>query len=190
MNTAGAASATHPIRIARAGDAAAMQAIYAQFVRDTAVSLETEVPSVAEMQDRISSTLATLPWLVALDDAGHVGGYVYASRFAERPGYRWTVTVSAYLRADQRGRGLGRRLYDDLLARLAALGYAQACAIITLPNTASVALHETMGFTPVGVFRNAGHKQGGWHDVGWWQRALQPTPLPAQAPEPKPFNGG
>jgi len=173
------------IRTATPDDAAAVQAIYAPIVRDTAISFETEPPTVDEMRRRIAATLAQYPWLVALDEAGAVCGYVYASRYAERHAYRWSVTVTAYVRADQRGRGVGRNLYGELLRQLTELGYCQAYAGITLPNDASVALHEAVGFERVGIFRNAGHKLGRWHDVGWWQRALQ---RPDPPPEPRPFS--
>jgi len=173
------------IRTATAADATAVQAIYAPIVRDTSISFETEPPTVVEMGQRITATLAQFPWLVALDDEGAVCGYVYASRYAERLAYRWSATVTAYVRADQRGRGVGRALYAELLRQLTALGYCQAYAGITLPNEASVALHEAVGFVRVGVFANAGHKHGRWHDVGWWQRALQ---RPDPPPEPRPFS--
>lgn len=176
---------TITIRIATPDDAAAVLAIYTPVVLDTPVSFETAAPTVDDMRQRIAATLPQFPWLVALDEAGRVAGYVYASRYAERQAYRWSATVTAYVREDRRGRGLGRSMYAELLARLTALGYCQAYAGITLPNAASVALHEAMGFERVGVFRNAGHKLGRWHDVGWWQRTLQ---RPDPPPEPRPFS--
>lgn len=174
------------IRTATPDDAAAVQAIYAPVVRDTAISFETEPPSVDEMRERIRTTLQRFPWLVALDDAGQVCGYVYAGRYAERAAYRWSVTVTVYVRADQRGRSVGRALYLELLAQLKGLGYAMAYGGITLPNEGSVGLHEAVGFTRVGVYRNAGYKLGRWHDVGWWQCELQ---RPDPPPEPRPFGG-
>lgn len=174
------------IRTATPDDAAAVQAIYAPIVRDTPISFETDVPTVDEMRRRIAATLVQFPWLVALDEAGAVCGYVYASRYAERPAYRWSATVTAYVRADQHGRGIGRALYGELLRLLTGLGYCQAYAGITLPNAASVGLHEAVGFERVGVFGNAGHKLGRWHDVGWWQRTLQ---RPDPPPEPRAFTG-
>lgn len=173
------------IRTANPDDAAAVQAIYAPVVRDTPISFETEPPAVDEMRRRIVDTLAQFPWLVALDESDAVCAYVYAGRYAERLAYRWSVTVTAYVRADRRGRGVGRALYGELLRQLTDLGYCQAYAGITLPNDASVALHESVGFERVGVFANAGHKLGRWHDVGWWQRTLQ---RPDPPPEPRPFS--
>jgi phosphinothricin acetyltransferase len=94
------------------------------------------------------------------------------------------VTVSVYLDAAHHGRGLGRALYGELLPLLTRLGYVNAYAGVTLPNDASVGLHEAVGFTPVGVYRGVGFKHDRWHDVGWWQRALQDPP-PGAPPEPR-----
>lgn len=173
------------IRVATAADAEGVHAIYAPVVRDTPISFETEVPDVAEMRSRILKTLPLFPWLVAEDGNG-VAGYVYAGRYAERAAYRWSATVSVYVHERWRGQGLGRRLYGELLQGLTDLGYCQAFAGITLPNAGSVALHESVGFRPVGVYPNAGHKHGRWHDVGWWQKPLQ---RPDPPPEPRPFGG-
>lgn len=175
------------IRAARPHDAQAILDIYAPVVRDTAISFEVEPPSLQGMRERIASTTATHPWLVSLDDAGVVDGYVYATRHKERAAYRWSVEVTAYVRHDARGRGVGRRLYARLLAELAALGHHQAFAVIVLPNAASVALHEAVGFEPVGVCRRAGYKLGHWWDVGWWQVQVQPLDVPE---EPRTFDPG
>ncbi|HKY29125.1 MAG TPA: arsinothricin resistance N-acetyltransferase ArsN1 family B [Pyrinomonadaceae bacterium] len=159
------------IRIATAADAESVLEIYGPIVRDTAISFELVPPTVAEMQERIESTLATLPWLVAAE-AQDVVGYAYASRHRERPAYQWAVDVSVYVRADARGHGVARALYRILLGILEDLSYHTVLAGITLPNEASVAFHEAMGFRPVGIYRNVGYKLGSWHDVGWWQRPL------------------
>lgn len=174
------------LRLATTADAAAIQAIYAPVVAETPISFELEPPGVHEMAGRIERTLAAFPWIVGLDDAGRVNGYVYASRFRERPAYQWSVEVTAYVRADARGRGVGKRLYGVLLGELTALGYCEAFAGITLPNAGSVALHESCGFRPAGVYRNAGFKLGRWHDVGMWQRTLQHPDPPVP---PRRFSG-
>jgi phosphinothricin acetyltransferase len=170
------------IRTATPDDAAAVAAIYAPVVTDTAISFELEAPSVAEMRRRIGATLIALPWLVGEDAQGAVCGYVYASRFRERAAYQWTVEVTAYVRSDCRGEGVGRRLYTRLFALLAELGYVQAVAGITLPNAASVGLHEALGFEAATCYRNVGYKHGAWRDVGYWQRALQPLPATPETP--------
>ena len=169
------------IRPALAEDAVAIQAIYAPVVRDTSISFELEPPSVEDMRARIAAAPVTLPWLVGVDDAGAVDGYVYAGKHRERAAYQWSVDVTAYVREDCRGRGVGKALYARLFEILVANGYCQAFAGIALPNAASIALHESLGFERIGVYRNVGFKRGRWHDVGWWQKTLQ---LPAQPRAP------
>ena len=169
------------IRGARPDDADAIQAIYAPVVRDTAISFELEPPTVEEMRGRILSTItAHLPWLVCAEEAGAVIGYVYASKHRERAAYQWSVDVTVYVHAQHRGRGIGKALYGRLFELLIDAGYCQAFAGIALPNAESVALHESLGFSPIGVYQNVGFKHGAWRDVGWWQKELQ---LPAD-PQP------
>lgn len=169
------------VRTATSADAKAIADIYAPIVRETCISFELEPPSAEEMRTRIESTLQRLPWLVAVDGADDVKGYVYASRHRERAAYQWSVDVTAYVHTEARGRGVGKTLYQALFAELTALGYCQAFAGIALPNAASIALHESMGFEPLGVYKHVGFKLGAWRDVGWWQKALR---SPSEVPEP------
>jgi len=175
------------LRVATPDDAEAVTAIYAPIVAETAISFELEPPTIDEMRSRIAGTLQRLPWLVSLDAAGRVNGYVYASRHRERAAYQWAVDTTAYVHAAARGQGVGRRLYQALFAELVKLGYYQAFAGIALPNAASVGLHEAVGFTPLGVYRQVGYKHGQWRDVGWWQKTLQ---QPAGEPAPPRVFGG
>jgi L-amino acid N-acyltransferase YncA len=171
------------IRLATTADATAVHAIYAPIVRSTAISFELEPPAVEEMHGRIEKTLHFWPWLVG-ERQGAVLGYAYASRHRERAAYQWSVDVSVYIAADQRGQGIGRALYTALFAILRAQGYRNVCAGIALPNPASVALHEAMSMRPVGIYRHVGYKLGAWHDVGWWQGELQPPPATAEPTAP------
>jgi L-amino acid N-acyltransferase YncA len=161
------------IRLATEADAGPIAAIYAPCVRNTPVSFETVPPGPAEMAGRILTTLPRWPWLVDEQD-GAVAGYAYAGPFAQRVCYRWSATTTVYVRDDHWRHGIGRRLYAALLGLLVEQGFRSAYAGITLPNAGSVGLHQAMGFEPVGVYRDAGHKLGRWHDVAWFQRALQP----------------
>lgn len=163
------------IRDATAADAEVLLAIYRPFVADTTVSFELEPPSVDEFAQRILSAQSKWAWLVAERD-GRIAGYAYASSFRARAAYRWSVEVSAYTDPAFRAQGVGRALYERLIAILVDKGYCTAYAGITLPNEASVAFHQSLGFTAVGVFRRAGRKFGAWHDVSWWQRPLQDDP--------------
>jgi L-amino acid N-acyltransferase YncA len=163
------------IRVALPEDAKAILAIYAPMVRETAISFEVEPPTQVEMQQRIAGTLRHLPWLVC-ERQEEVLGYVYATPHRARAAYQWSADVSVYIQAQARRTGMGRALYHALFQLLILQGLCQCFAGITLPNPASVGLHEALGFQPVGVYQAVGYKLGGWHDVGWWQRALQPRP--------------
>jgi L-amino acid N-acyltransferase YncA len=167
-------------------DAAACAAIYAPHVEGSPVSFEERAPDPAELAARIRRVSATHPWLVAELD-GEVVGYAYACPHQERPAYRWAADVSVYVAAERTGRGIGRRLYTELFERLRRQRFRLACAGITLPNAASVALHESLGFAPVGVSSGIGWKQGAWRDVGWWQLELAPA---GEGPPPEPLPPG
>ncbi len=155
-----------------AADAAACVAIYGFYVAETVASFEEEPPGAEAMRERIERTSATHPWLVAEGPQGRVVGYAYGSQHRERASYRWACDVAVYVEGEQRGRGVGRALYAALLPLLREQRFHVACAGITLPNDASVQLHESFGFTPVGVYREIGWKAGAWRDVGWWQLRL------------------
>jgi L-amino acid N-acyltransferase YncA len=160
------------IRLACEADAAAVQAIYAPYVRDTAISFETDPPPVEEMGRRIRSILEHAPWLVCERD-GETAGYAYAGRFHARAAYRWTVEVTVYVDRARRRAGTGRALYTALLDVLRLQGFRVAVGIIALPNPASVGLHEQLGFERGGLLPAIGFKHGSWHDVGWWRLELQ-----------------
>jgi len=173
----------HSIRLATAADAEQMQAIYAPYCF-TPISFEAAPPTVDEMRGRIEKTMEHYPWVV-LDDAGEILGYAYATRHRERSAYRWSVDATVYVRQGKHRRGLGRALYISLLAVLPLQGYVNAYAGVTLPNPASVGLHQAVGFEPVGVYKHVGFKLGIWHDVAWFVRALQVPP--GEPSEPKPL---
>lgn len=162
------------LRPATGADAAAIAAVYRPYVEGSTVSFEQVAPDAGEIARRMAAE-PRLPWLVAERD-GTVVGYCYGSRHRARAAYRWSVECSVYLAPSETGRGTGRALYEALLPTLADLGYVTALAGIALPNDASVRLHERVGFRPLGVFRRVGFKAGAWHDVGWWERALQDPP--------------
>jgi L-amino acid N-acyltransferase YncA len=169
------------IRLATADDGEAVAAIYRPVVAGTAISFETTVPDRREMARRIEETLRSYPWLVC-DVDGRTAGYAYASRHRVRGAYQWSVDTSVYIAEDHRRRHIGRGLYTSLFAILAAQGYFNAFAGIALPNPASVALHESMGFDPIGVYRRVGFKLDRWHDVGWWQLSLKQHEASPSAP--------
>lgn len=172
-----------------ARDGAGCAAIYAPFVQETVVSFEERVPTAAELAARIERIERTHPWIVAEHEArvaqheGRLAGFAYGCPHRERAAYRWAAEVTVYVDPAFQRRGVGRGLYRVLLQLLRDQGLWVACAGITLPNDASVALHESLGFVPVGVYRRIGYKAGAWWDVGWWQLPLRP---PSEGPPPEP----
>jgi phosphinothricin acetyltransferase len=172
------------IRVAEDRDADAVARIYAPAVADRCTSFELTPPDAAEMRRRIGTVLQKHPWLVG--EASHgIVGYVYASTHRERAAYRWSVDVAAYVSADAHRRGIGRALYTALFDLLSLQGYRNAYAGITLPNPASIAMHEAMGFQRVGIYHQVGYKFGAWHDVAWFERPLAAHVL--EPPEPIAF---
>ena len=159
------------IRLASDADVDAIAANHRPIVESTTISFEATAPGRAGMAQRVRETLESYPWLVC-EVSGNVAGYAYATRHRVRAAYQWSVDTSVYIDEEYRRRGVGRGLYASLFAILAVQGYFNAYAGIALPNPASVALHESMGFKPIGVFSGVGFKLGRWCDVGWWQRSL------------------
>ena len=147
-------------------DAAAVQAIYAPFVSDSATSFETVVPDEAEIRRRIEAQRERYPWLVFEADR-IVAGYAYASAHRTRQAYQWSVDVSVYVNPRFHRRGIGRALYLALFDLLRRQRFVNAYAGITLPNPSSVGLHQSLGFEPIGVYRQVGFKFDRWHDVMW-----------------------
>lgn len=173
------------LRLAREADAESLLAIYAPLVRETPISFELEPPEVEEYRGRITTVLERTPWLVCQEEAA-ILGYAYASKFRPRPAYQWTVETTVYVHSKHHKRGVGRALYETLFDCLRLQGYRTALAVIALPNLASVALHEKVGFRPVGVFHDVGYKLERWHDVGFWELSLRDLAASPPAPRPLP----
>ena len=171
---------TWVIRSARLADAATLFSIYAPIVRETATSFEQHPPSPAKFTERIRDILERFPFLVC-EVGGRVAGYAHAKTFRAREAYRWTAETSVCVDAKVRHRGVGTGLYASLIECLRLQGFNRVIAGITLPNIASIALHERFGFQPVGVLHRVGFKLGAWHDVGLWELALRgPTDHPEE----------
>ena len=160
------------IRAAVAGDSSAIAAIYNHYIAQTVITFEEEAVPAPEMVRRIEEAgSASLPWLVA-EREGKVVGYAYATPWRARSAYRFSVEVTVYVDPDCPRMGIGRRLYEELLPKLEDRGAHAAFGVIALPNDASVALHERLGFAKVAHLREVGWKFGRWIDVGYWQRLL------------------
>ncbi|GAB1539019.1 GNAT family N-acetyltransferase [Scytonema sp. NUACC21] len=149
-----------------------MLTIYAPIVRETTISFELEPPSEAEFQKRIASYQQQMPWLVC-EVNSEVVAYTYASPYRTRMAYQWSVESSVYVSVNHRRKGIAKALYTKLFQLLQLQGFYNVVAAIALPNQPSVAVHEAVGFSPVGVFHRIGYKFGKWHDVGYWQLSLQ-----------------
>lgn len=150
-------------------DSAAITEIYNYYIRHTVATFEELEISNAEMLERIKSVIsASLPWLVA-EVGGRVVGYAYAGRFHSRSAYRFTVEASVYLETDVVGKGVGTQLYEALLHQLRQQKVHSVIGIITLPNEASIKLHENFDFKKIGHVSEGGYKFNQWLDVGYWQ---------------------
>lgn len=169
---------TITIRTAAMDDAAALLAIYAPYVKETAITFEYEVPSLEEFQGRIAHTLRRYPYIVAVEN-GEILGYAYTGPFGERAAYSWSVETSIYLRQDVRGKGLGKRLYAELERISKAQNVQNLYACIAYPDHDdayltgnSVAFHTHLGFTPVGRFPHCAYKFGTWYNMTWMEKTL------------------
>jgi L-amino acid N-acyltransferase YncA len=172
------------IRPGTSKDMAAVTAIYARFVETSTATFEITAPDEAEMQRRRQVVLdRNLPYLVA-ELEGYIVGFCYASQFRPREGYRFTVEDSIYVRPDCIGHGVGKSLLTKLIAECQAKGCRTMVACICGINPLSVALHESLGFTPIGVVPEAGNKFGEWLRLLMMQRPLAERPLTERQTNP------
>lgn len=164
---------TVTVRDAGSPDVPAVQAIYAHHVRTGAATFELEAPPVEEMRRRWEGTVAAgLPYLVAVEGESVVG-FAYCAAYRPRAAYRFTVEDSLYLVPIATGRGIGRRLLAELVARSERAGHRQMVAVIgDSANEASIALHRSLGFAEQGTLRGVGWKLGRWVDTVILQRPL------------------
>lgn len=169
------------VRLATEADAAGILAVYAPYIRDTAVTFETETPSLDAFRCRMASIIGDYPYLVVEED-GSIVGFAYAHRLGERAAYAWNAELSIYFAPGCTSRGWGSVLFWALIDLLALQGVRNAYSLITVPNEASLALHEKLGFTLMGVQKEAGYKLGAWHDVAWLRMAIGDFSAAPRAP--------
>lgn len=170
------------LRTARPSDAARLVEIYAPYVTDTAITFEYEVPSVEEFRSRIEKTLEKYPYIVA-EQNGRILGYTYASAFARRAAYNWSVELSIYLDMEIRRQGIGGRLYQAMEEILKEMHILNMNACISWPKAEdeyltknSVQFHEHMGFRLTGEFHDSGYKFGRWYNVVWMEKMIGDHP--------------
>jgi phosphinothricin acetyltransferase len=159
------------IRPAAPSDCEVIARIYNYYVRETIITFEEQEVTCAEMEARVADVMTGgLPWLVVEDAAG-IAGYAYANKWKARAAYRHSVESTIYLEPTRTRMGLGRPLYEALLGALREMPIHMVIGGIALPNAASVALHERLGFVKVAHFKEVGFKFNQWIDVAYWQRA-------------------
>lgn len=160
------------IRPVKVKDANKIAAIYNYYIEKTVITFEENQVTSKEIENRIAEKTRKLPWLV-FEEGGEVLGYAYASPWAGRCSYRFSAEVTVYLNVNAKGKGIGSKLYSELLTQLKALNYHVVIGGVTLPNVASVALHEKFGFEKVAHYKEIGFKFDRWLDVGYWQLLLK-----------------
>ena len=160
------------IRFAEKEDITAIRNIYAQYIR-TPITFEYELPSEEAFAKRIAGLMKEYPCIVCESDK-NILGYAYAHKFAERVAYQWNAELSVYLDMNSVSKGLGTKLYRILTEILKLQNITTVYGIVTLPNEKSERLHTSAGFSQICVLRNAGYKNGKWHDVAWFHKEIAP----------------
>ena len=159
------------IRSCQPGDAPALCEIYNHYVLETHVTFESKPVEEAEMRRRIQEVTRRYPWLV-YERAGRVLAFTHLSCWNPRSAYLHTAESSIYLDRSETGHGIGTELYGALLKNAEDASLHTLIGVIALPNDASVALHEKLGFEKAGHFVEVGRKFDRWVDVGYWSLAL------------------
>ena len=159
------------LRMATVQDAAAILSIYAPYIRQTPITFEYEVPTLAEFSERMQHILQDYPYLVC-EEKGKIIGYGYASSYQERAAYQWDADLSIYFAPEATGRGLGRQMLLALVKILKLQGIKNVYSCVTHPNLPSERLHASLGFRAVGRFLKAGYKCGAWYDVIWFEKNI------------------
>lgn len=171
-----ATARTHPgvVRDATERDLPAVAAIYTHYVLRTTLTFNTQVRTPREWVARFQDAVVDGPYdLKVAEIDGAVVGYVETLQFRPKPAYDSSVELSVYVAPDATGAGLGRALYERMLAQLELdERFHRAYAIIALPNEGSIAFHERMGFVHRGTLSEAGCKFGRYLDVAYYERTL------------------
>ena len=176
------------VRYAESHDMSAIAALTNHFIAHTAIHFGTQLVSPPEMEAAWSKSRARYPWIVAEVD-GSFAGYAKAGVWRDRAAYQWTPEVGIYVELSMHKRGVGTALYRTIIDLLHRQGFHSIVAGITLPNDASIRLHESVGFERTAVIRDAGFKLGRWHNVGFWQLTLRDAShTPSEITPPPPID--
>ena len=160
------------IRAIKQNDAGEVAAIYNYYIENTTVTFEESPVSAEVMAQRIESHNPELPWIVYEED-NEIIGYAYVSEWKSRCAYRFSVEGTVYLKHGKTGKGIGTRLYKELIRRLDKDKIHVVIGGIALPNEASIALHTKLGFEKVAQFKEVGFKFNKWVDVGYWELIIR-----------------
>lgn len=163
---------TDIIRQATVNDSKDILDIYSHYIENTAISFETETPTLIDFSNRLDAIIKVYPYLVYMRN-DKIIGYAYASKHKDRAAYRYDIDVSVYIKNDLQSQGIGTALYNNLFEILSGNKYYNAYAGITLPNEKSIALHYKFGFKEIGIHHNTGYKFNKWHDVMWLEKQLK-----------------
>ena len=159
------------IRIARESDTDELLAIYAPYVKETAITFEYTVPTLEEFRERMTKTLMKYPYLVAVQET-EILGYAYASEFKNRAAYDWAVETTIYVKQDSRKSGVGKKLYQALEEVLKQQHICNLYACIAYPNPGSIGFHERLGYQTIGHFSKCGYKFETWYDMIWMEKMI------------------
>ena len=159
------------IRAAKEADIEAILAIYAPYVRETAITFEYTVPTLEEFSERMRKTLMKYPYLVAVQQV-EILGYAYASEFKNRAAYDWAVETTIYVKQDSRKSGVGKKLYRVLEEVLKRQNIGNLYACIAYPNPGSIGFHEHLGYQTIGHFSKCGYKFETWYDMIWMEKMI------------------
>lgn len=188
MDENGASEGPGPatVRLANAGDMAAIASIVNPYIATTPYNFRTAAQTPDQWLAEWGANRERYPWLVAIDPGGAVVGVSYGGPWNSRAAYDWCVQVTVYVEKASRRRGIGHALYRVLIPLLDELGFHTQLGLIALPNPASIALHEAFGFREAGILHDVGYKLGAWRDVGFWQRIAAASAEPPAPTKPPP----
>ena len=156
------------IRNVQIEDAQELLDIYNYYVVNTVITFDLEALSLDAFKEKITTVSADYPFIV-YEENSEILGYAYGSKFRPKPAYNNTVESTVYLKHGTQGKQIGSKLYNELLFLLKQKNVHVVLGVLTLPNEASVKLHEKFGFKEVAHLKEVGLKFGEWQDVGFWQ---------------------
>ena len=152
-------------------DSEQVAAIYYPYVINTAITFDTEPIEGRSFHEKITKSMAIYPWLV-FEHEREIMGYAHGSQFRDKEAFKWAVETTIYVKESAHGLGIGKSLYQTLINCLRLQNFSLCIGVITMPNPASIYMHENLGFKKGMLIKKAGYKLGKWHDVGIWSAGI------------------